>query len=65
MNTQKIKTEVDTIKEIVDGLVKTEIYKGEIQTSVKDSKKMGLAIILCIVVILIGLIAYLTWWGVQ
>lgn len=65
MNTQKIKTEVDTIKEIVDGLAKTEIYKGEIQTPVKDSKKMGLAVGLCITVILIGLIAYLTWWGVQ
>ncbi len=65
MNTQKIKSEVDTIKEIVDGLVKTEIYKGEIQTPVKDSKKMGLAIGFCIAVILIGLIAYLTWWGVQ
>lgn len=65
MNTQKIRTEVDTIKEIVDGLTKMEIYKGKKQVSVNDSKKMILAVVLSITVILIGLIAYLTWWGVQ
>lgn len=65
MDTQKIKMEVNTIKEIVEGLTKTEIFKGEIQTPVKDSKKMIMAIVLSITVILIGLIAYLTWWGVQ
>lgn len=65
MNTQRIRTEVDTIKEIVDGLTKTEIYKGENQTPVRDSKKIIMAVVLCITVILIGLIAYLTWWGVQ
>jgi CHASE3 domain sensor protein len=65
MNTQRIRTEVDTIKEIVEGLTKTEIYKGEDQSSIHDSKKIVVTVVLCITVIVIGLIAYLTWWGVQ
>ncbi|MBE0449330.1 MAG: hypothetical protein IBX70_00660 [Clostridia bacterium] len=65
MNTQKIRMEVDTIKEMVEGLTKTEIYKGEDQSSIHDSKKIVVTVALSITVIVIGLIAYLTWWGVQ